>query len=796
MNDEIRRGKPLSISRQAQDRRSKARVHRKTGRICLYKSVIILTLIALLPACANNLNQASDTPDEEKEIKAQQQIQEEPTTTANAPSQVKAIPPEQVQVSPQTAKIIDLATSGVSEAIVVEYIQKSKDIPALTTDEIVYLHDIGLSDTVIKSMINAASAPAGTGEESAAQYIQTQGTAPAAEPSTTVESASYKPAQQEEYIEVETMDAAPSSEVHYFYRELAPYGTWYEVPDYGWCWQPVTVVTDQHWRPYASGGRWLWTDWGWYWKSDYSWGWAPFHYGRWFIHPSHGWLWAPDTTWGPAWVTWRTSNLHCGWAPLPPRVTFVHGTGLYYNGGSIGISFNFGLPHRAYTFVSYRHFYSDSLYSYCLSSTRVNRIFPQTTIINNYISAPNKVIINEGVDKDRISRYVRDDIQRVDVKTKPPVGNEFVKPDRLVKRDGRPVIYKKQLQTDTPLITNAGSTGHDSKTTTGSHPTSSAAFQKYAAENRDKPTPIKTGATRHPSQIPNVNRISAQSAERGAAKIEDKSAVQQKPAQSNTRRSLVNNRPEINSHLSQTRTYSTQKSAAASRPTQPKTSPQNSDSRAVYRPPKPTTEKGAETTSTPSTVKMWPGFQSRSRPTVSSFTSRSSLQKTHTTRPAAGTTTYRIRNSAQPSTPTSINRGARINSQANNTPTIRKSSSPAIRTPQNRSIRTTPSPVRSTPSSRLQKPAAFSRTPTPAARRSANNIRVNSSRITTTARPTRPAAVQRTTPAARTIQSRPSSPSRTRSIQKPANMPSKTARPTAAKREVQKAPSNPSPRRN
>ena len=83
-----------------------------------------------------------------------------------------------------------------------------------------------------------------------------------------------------------------------FYNSLAPYGTWVNVPDYGWCWQPTVVVVNSAWQPYCNNGCWLWTDQGWYWNSYYSWGWAPFHYGRWCQYPGYGWLWCPDTRLG------------------------------------------------------------------------------------------------------------------------------------------------------------------------------------------------------------------------------------------------------------------------------------------------------------------------------------------------------------------------------------------------------------------------------------------------------------------------------------------------------------------
>lgn len=105
----------------------------------------------------------------------------------------------------------------------------------------------------------------------------------------------------------------------YFYDELAPYGQWTEVEGYGYCWQPD--IRDSDWQPY-SFGHWASTDDGWLWVSDDSepWGWIVYHYGRWINFEDRGWFWVPGYTWAPAWVTWRSGDEYCGWAPLPPAI--------------------------------------------------------------------------------------------------------------------------------------------------------------------------------------------------------------------------------------------------------------------------------------------------------------------------------------------------------------------------------------------------------------------------------------------------------------------------------------------
>ena len=115
--------------------------------------------------------------------------------------------------------------------------------------------------------------------------------------------------------------------VSYFYESLSPYGQWFQEPSYGWCWTPYDNSAD--WRPY-SDGHWEYTDYGWSWVSNETWGWAPYHYGRWFFEDSYGWVWVPGTEWAPAWVAWRYGDDCVGWAPLPPRAGWDGSTGLTF----------------------------------------------------------------------------------------------------------------------------------------------------------------------------------------------------------------------------------------------------------------------------------------------------------------------------------------------------------------------------------------------------------------------------------------------------------------------------------
>ena len=124
---------------------------------------------------------------------------------------------------------------------------------------------------------------------------------------------------------IPSVEAQQSVSLDFFYDNLAPYGSWQDVGDYGYCWQPYDVDSD--WQPY-SNGRWVYTDVGWTWDSSEPFGWAVYHYGRWANLNGIGWIWTPGTEWGPGWVSWRHSPRYVGWAPLPPEAQFLQNIGI------------------------------------------------------------------------------------------------------------------------------------------------------------------------------------------------------------------------------------------------------------------------------------------------------------------------------------------------------------------------------------------------------------------------------------------------------------------------------------
>lgn len=215
-----------------------------------------------------------------------------------------------------------------------------------------------------------------------------------------------------------------------FYESLAPHGTWVQDPTYGWVWQPRVLLTDAEWRPYCHEGRWVWTNHGWYWESNYRWGWAAFHYGRWARHATLHWIWVPDCTWGPSWVNWRECDSHLGWAPLPPECRFEAGVGFSYRGRNVEFGFDFGLVDIDFTFVPCHTFLEVNLWRHRCGHREVRRIYHTTVIHNTYVvkrGVKNIIIINNGCSKTVIEKRTNRKIKEVTIHSSKNRGERHTK---------------------------------------------------------------------------------------------------------------------------------------------------------------------------------------------------------------------------------------------------------------------------------------------------------------------------------------------------------------------------------
>ena len=354
-------------------------------------------------------------------------------------------PSEEIALPPKLQEVIQLITGGVGESVVLAFIENSPQTFRLTADQIVYARDVGVSETVIAAMINHKPASASP--------------TPAVTPlPSTGQASSPSVAETRRYsmgaIRYEPLYSA-QTDYDYFYASLAPYGAWSQVPGYGWCWQPTVAVIDHAWRPYLQNGHWVWTNHGWYWQSNYSWGWAPFHYGRWDFRAGRGWVWIPDRVWGPAWVTWRYSDDYCGWAALPPGSSFSVGIGFQFNSRGVDASFDFGFGWDSYNFVPTRRFNDPTPWRHRVSSAEVERSPRRPPVVNNFFIDADNVVINNGIDARRISTVTQTEIRRVNVRELPADREVRFRPDQLVRVETEEVLYRPRLL---PGTGNRGST--------------------------------------------------------------------------------------------------------------------------------------------------------------------------------------------------------------------------------------------------------------------------------------------------------------------------------------------------
>ncbi|WPQ65000.1 DUF6600 domain-containing protein [Chitinophaga sancti] len=258
---------------------------------------------------------------------------------------------------------------------------------------------------------------------------------------------------------------APVGSITYqtFYDDLSPYGNWIDYPGYGHVWSPGM---DGEFRPYATNGHWVYSNEGWMWASDFSWGWAPFHYGRWFYDDAYGWLWIPGYDWSPAWVTWgAVDNYYC-WAPLGPGV----GVGAAYGGWR---------PHDYYwNQVPKDHMYDNDLSRVVTRPNSADRI----SVINNFSTTHrNNLYYSQGPNVAEVQRYTNRTITPMAIQETRVRGN-------AVQTGNNMQVYRPQVQNPQPRQFRS----FNSNTTA-----------RPIMQMQDRPTP----SIKRSEQIRNVNSL-------------------------------------------------------------------------------------------------------------------------------------------------------------------------------------------------------------------------------------------------------------------------------------------------
>ncbi len=392
-----------------------------------------------------------------------------PAATPLDPSAPVAIPVAPPLPGP-VADVVQLTRGGLDEGVVSEYITHIREPFALGAAQIVYLNDLGVSSNIIHRLMSHAAAIRPGSPTATAAPAQPTASAPAIPTAGIPEAAPGVVSGSPIAPPVEgtpppapgvttTVVAAPAAPTvvnqQVFYQSLSPYGSWVEVPNYGWCWRPSVAVANPTWQPYCDGGSWLWTDAGWYWNSTYTWGWAPYHYGRWHQHQRFGWVWYPGYDWAPAWVAWRSSTTYCGWAPLPPECRWNASVGFSWVNGNSAVSIGFGIGATAWYATTWDRFCDPHLYHHRLPRQRVEQFVQESKVQVsghqnvNIRGNNNTVIINNGISRDEVQRHSREEIRRTELRdvNSPAAAHSFAasRPNPSGGRPAEVAVYRPSV---------------------------------------------------------------------------------------------------------------------------------------------------------------------------------------------------------------------------------------------------------------------------------------------------------------------------------------------------------------
>ena len=355
-------------------------------------------------------------------------------TPANGQATAVSLPPGMVDV-------IGLTKAGFSEDGILAKVKSAGQSYDLTTEQMIYLKNQGVSENIISALLQAGPAttpppPVNTPSVTTPPPTPSVVTGEPPSPPAPASTSSGGPPEAGTGESSTSTTAAPAAEpvvnFDYFHDQLAPWGTWVELPGIGPVWKPADsiIMASPDWRPYYDNGQWVHTDNGLFWQSDYTWGDIPFHYGRWIITPTYGWVWVPDYTWGPAWVFWRhdEDGGAVGWAPLPVGAVFVDGV-FVFNGVHVAADFDFGLGENYFVFVDGAHFHERYFrlrgreWRYHIDRERLHGFYGRSVIRNDFRRDDHGRFVNEGIGRDRIDRMTNHRLEEAKMEERHPVGD-------------------------------------------------------------------------------------------------------------------------------------------------------------------------------------------------------------------------------------------------------------------------------------------------------------------------------------------------------------------------------------
>ena len=330
-------------------------------------------------------------------------------------------------VSPGLEEIVKLSKAQMGDDVILGYIKKATTPFTLTADDIVYLKDQGVSQPVIAALLQAKAAtpvPApAVAPVPAPAPAPAPASAPQPVPTVAVQPGAPPPAPP---------PGPPPGEVSfgYFHDQLAPFGAWINVGGVMY-WRPDAALrTNPDFRPYYDMGKWVQTENGLFWQSDYVWGDIPFHYGRWVHDPVLGWLWLPEYEWGPAWVFWRHAEADgaIGWAPLPVGAVVIEG-GYMWHGARMGLEFDFGMGEGVFVFVGYDHFHEGFFrmrgheWAWHIHGDRFHDFYRRSVVRNEFHRDEHGRFVNHGIGRERLAAVTHNRVEHAGFEERKPVGD-------------------------------------------------------------------------------------------------------------------------------------------------------------------------------------------------------------------------------------------------------------------------------------------------------------------------------------------------------------------------------------
>lgn len=240
--------------------------------------------------------------------------------------------------------------------------------------------------------------------------------------------------------------------LNFFYDNIESDGSWVEVGDYGYCWQPSVAVSNVRWRPYWDG-YWAYTDAGWAWISYEDFGWATYHYGRWVRLRDRGWFWVPGREWAPAWVSWRTGGDYVGWAPLPPRTVDEYVDDSSPITGHVDVEFDIGPMY--YNFVDVRYIGEPVLRERIFEPTQNVTYITNTVNVTN-ITYTNSMVHTYGPDYNTLNQYATRPIRRMTIERNTTIDpNAAAKSKSVTKVEGDKLVVAAPMTLEKPAASVA-----------------------------------------------------------------------------------------------------------------------------------------------------------------------------------------------------------------------------------------------------------------------------------------------------------------------------------------------------